>query len=219
MNALEVNIGRVGQNISLLGNTITNYLNVNTLFKTNNIQQATNTTLTIGDNINPLAIQANNISLTPTSHTTIGGGVKMPNLSTNNFIYRKATGTQSVVNYTSSNVLFTNLISSANTVGITYNDITGLFTNTSVSTVICYVSYTIAYPSNTTGIRNVQLFSSNLGVLGISEVKSISNSSTILNASSIVSVPSNATFVITCFQNSGVALILDNRTCIQVLVL
>ena len=142
----------------------------------------------------------------------------MPNLSTNNFIYRKAAGTQSISNNSSTNVLFPTLNSDANTVGITYNEATGVFTNEGSTAVTCTVSFTIAYPANASGLRNVQLYSSNLGVLGIVELASFSNNVTILTGSSIVAMPTNATFVITCFQNSGVALILNIRTCIQVLV-
>lgn len=215
--ANRVNIGRVGQQVILLGNTLVNYLEATSYLKTPTITAlSTSGALTIaGDQIVGGTVGIGS----SVSTTTLNGIVKIPNLSTNNFIYRKSPGTQILNNNSSTTILFTDLISSANSVGITYNTISGVFTNTNTSTVMCKVSYTLAYPANASGVRNVQLFSSTLGVSGISEIAATTNIATILNASTIISVPFNGTFSITAFQNSGVNLTVNNRTSIQILVL
>jgi len=150
--------------------------------------------------------------------TTISGIVKMPNLS-NNYVFRTPTVSQAITSGIDSTVLFNTLVSTANNVNLSYNS--GVFTNSNTYSITCQIAYTIAFPTNSTGFRNARINCSAYTLaVGYLTLNPSTTTETLLSSSSVLVIPASGTFNISCYQNCGGPLSLDqNATSVQILVL
>ena len=152
--------------------------------------------------------------------TTISGIVKMPNLGTNNYIFRQPSSSQSIPVSTDTTILFTTLISSANNVGITYNTGTGVFTNSNSYSITCQIAYTVGFQQSGVGNRNARINSSAYNAVAYIYALPPSTSECLLSSSTVLVIPASGTFNISCYQSTASPLGLDNNvTSIQILVL
>jgi hypothetical protein len=192
--------------------------------KTNSVAQRTNTTLFIGDGINPISLDGSIVNMGDgAGDIVIQGTLKIPSISDSNYIMRVPSSTQSIPNNTETPVLFTGLISAGNLVGLGYNISTGVFTNlNTLSTLTCQITYNVSFSSNATGVRYAKITSSaatptNTSLSTINALPSPFTSNIV--GASILVIPPLGTFKVMCYQNSTLALNLDfTTTSIQVLI-
>ena len=142
----------------------------------------------------------------------------MPNLS-NNYVFRAPTVSQAITSGIDSTVLFNTLVSTANNVNLSYNS--GVFTNSNTYSITCQIAYTIAFPTNSTGFRNARINCSAYTLaVGYLTLNPATTTETLLSSSSVLVIPASGTFNISCYQNCGGPLSLDqNATSVQILVL
>jgi hypothetical protein len=151
------------------------------------------------------------------------GGVGLPPIwaagggggSVSTYSFRKPTTVQSIPHNSSTTVFFDTV--TVNTTSLGYS--AGIFTNTSGTTLNVMVSYNIGFSPNASGIRKIALNSSILGNMSGCELAATTSVPMILTATSLVQLAHNATFIITAFQNSGLANNLTTPTNIQIIVL
>lgn len=191
--------------------------------KTNAVSQRSNTTLNIGDGINAVTLYGAPINIGDgTGYITIEGILTIPSLPDNNYIMRVPSTIQSIPNNAETTIFFNGLISPANSLGLGYNNLTGIFTNQNTSPITCQITYNVAFSSNATGVRYTKITSSaatptNTSLSTINAMPSPFTSN-IVGASILVIQPLG-TFKVMCYQNSTAALNLDfSTTSIQVLI-
>jgi hypothetical protein len=153
--------------------------------------------------------------------TSIAGTVKLPNLANNNYTFRHHDVDQTVLTSTNTRVRFITVRGgSPAMLGLTYSD--GFFTNSNQSgSLMCYISYSIAYSTNAAGIRYA-VIETTTGLPGSGTMQVDANAATdmFLTGSTILLLPSSAIFHIKTYQNSGSSLtLITPNTSIQVLVL
>lgn len=150
--------------------------------------------------------------------SSINGFVKLPNLAVSNYTFRRNTVVQAIPNGSDTIVLFPSLITSATASSLTYS--AGTFTNNTAGNIMCQITYSVGFGTNSSGIRTTKIICSTYGVSGGIQMAPLPSNITTLNGSVILSVPTTVSFNLTAFQSSGASINLDlSLTSIQILVL
>ena len=137
--------------------------------------------------------------------------IKGKSLKTLGYLCRKHSGTQSLTNTTISSVLFDTIQFSSSTAGLSYDTISGKFTNNTTTKNIYTISTTIAFANNSTG-RRYLWFQLNTIIPAVSTrygqicTDTVTGDGTVLSTSLIIMLDPGEYFNVVCFQNSGGAL-------------
>jgi hypothetical protein len=158
-----------------------------------------------------------NIGRTSTQ-TKIDGTIRMTNIGVNNYIFRRGNVTQTIITNSDRVVLFPLPVVDNSTIGISY--LNGIFTNNNAYPIMCCVSYTVGFNSNSVGFRNARIVASGSIALAYSQIPAVAGSPTLLNGTSNIQIPSLGTFNVSIYQNSTSSINLDiGAVSIQILVL
>ena len=194
----SISIGSGSNTTGLIGNSIV----------LNALSTTLSPTTTDACYINPIRMDASQNNIINYNTTT-----KEITYKQRGYLYYTTTTAQSIPNNAETTVLFNTTNSARNVAinGLTFNSATGLFTNSSGSTLYLSISYGVGFnDTSTAGLRAIWIKHSAIGYVSFYQISATPTGSPVICTSGVFSLLNGETIECRCYQSSGGALTIVN---------